>query len=124
MKPIHKQLFEKSELINKTIDSVIYLHSENMLFLFFKDLTFCSISYDGHDEPLSFERVFISQEKFSTNIDDCNSGRLHDFLKLGIISEEEFNELHPLKSEIDKELVKQRELKLLQELKQKYEPAS
>lgn len=121
MKPIHKQLFEKSELINKTIDSVIYLHSENMLFLFFKDLTFCSISYDGQDEPLSFERVFISQEKFSTDIDDCGSAGIYDLYDLGIINNEEFEKLLPTKIEIEKERQRQYDLKLLADLKAKYE---
>lgn len=117
-----KQLFNKKDLIGKTIKKI----SGDNLSIRFTDDSFVKLSIYDITEGYGFTRTEL-------RIDDCDCRDDYDCLvELDFITEKEYNEIIRIEDNKQKELrkkeleeynlnIKKQELKILEELKKKYE---
>ena len=105
------QIKEQDELTGKTIQRVAY--TDNHLFFFFTDNTFCISRGCGWES----RDVEIMYETYDTKPSDWN---LEELKEVGILDEQTFNRLKFERQNRRGAIQKQKDLEKLEELKRKY----
>ena len=105
------QIKEQDELTGKTIQRVAY--TDNRLFFFFTDNTFCISRGCGWES----RDVEIMDETYDTKPNDWN---LDELKEVGILDEQTFNRLKFERQNRRDAIQKQKDLEKLEELKRKY----
>jgi len=106
-----KQITEAEQLLNKTIERTAYI--DNAFCLFFTDKTFCIFQGCGWDE----KDVELLDEKFDIIPNGYNT---MDLLNLGFITKDEADAVTKKYQDDNRQLVEQKEIEKLKELKAKY----